>query len=306
MDWTEIKIEVPVEEIDRAGDIANMVVPYGIYIEDYRNLEADTLEIAHIDLIDEELLSKDRTKGIVHIYISPDQNPGEAVSYLEERYQSVGIEYKISSSGVKEEDWANNWKNYFKPLYIGEKTVIQPTWLEDADTEGRNVLRIDPGMAFGTGGHATTRLCLEALEQYIKKDNTVLDIGCGSGILSISSLLLGAKSATGVDIDATAVRTAIENGQLNGFCAPDYNIVQGDLTEKIDGVFDLVVANIVADVIIRLLPVVGKFMKKNAPFIVCGIVDLREDEVLAAMAENGFSVIQRFESEGWLCFVCSR
>ncbi|MBQ6569683.1 MAG: 50S ribosomal protein L11 methyltransferase [Clostridia bacterium] len=306
MDWTEIKIEVAADDVDRAGDIANMVVPYGIYIEDYRELEKDTLEIAHIDLIDEELLAKDRSKGIIHIYIAPDQNPFEAVSFLTERFDACDIGNNISTIGIKEEDWANNWKQYFKPLFIGDKTVIQPTWLDDVDSGGRNVVRIDPGMAFGTGGHATTRLCLETLEHYITEGCSVLDIGCGSGILSISSLLLGAGSAWGVDIDATAVRTAKENGEINGMREPRYNILCGDLTDKISGTYDVVVANIVADVIIRLLPDVGAFMKENSVFITCGIVDIREDEILAAFERSGFEVIERNESEGWLSFVCRK
>jgi len=304
MEWTEIKIKVPAEKVEQAGDIANMVVPYGIYTEDYRNLEQDTLEIAHIDLIDEELLKKDRTVGIVHIYISPDSNPSEAISFLKERYTSEKIEFSIETNGIREEDWANNWKQYFKPIYIGDKTVIQPTWLDDVDSEGRNVLRIDPGMAFGTGGHATTKLCLEALEKFVNKNSDILDVGCGSGILSISSLLLGAKSATGIDIDATAVRTAIENGSINGYNAPEYNIIEGDLTDKVNGKFDIVIANIVADIIIKLCKDVKSFMKPNSVFITSGIIDAREQDVLNSFAKNQIEVIERFEAEGWLCFVC--
>ena len=209
MDWTEVSISVPAKDIDRAGDIAQMVVPYGIYIEDYSHLEEEAREIAHIDLIDEDLLAKDRTKGIIHVYLSPEASPAEALAFLYERYSSEGIAHENSTSSINEADWANEWKQYFKPLEIGGKLVIRPTWEEYENQEGRKVLSIDPGMAFGTGGHATTRLCLETMERYIRPDVNVLDLGCGSGILSIAALLLGAKTATGVDIDSLAVKTAV-------------------------------------------------------------------------------------------------
>ena len=152
-DWTELTITVPTEKVDVATDIANMVVPYGVYIEDYSNLEEAAWEIAHIDLIDEELLARDRTKAIIHIYISPEENPAEALAFLSERLTAEGIEHTLGSSQVCEDDWANNWKKYFKPLPVGEKLIISPTWEPATETDGRAVLSIDPGMAFGTGGH---------------------------------------------------------------------------------------------------------------------------------------------------------
>ena len=199
--WTEITVTVDTKDIETAGNIANMVVPYGIYIEDYSALEEETMEIAHIDLIEASLLQKDRTKGIIHIYISPEENPAEAVSFLEERLQSAGIAYTLGTDLCAMEDWVNNWKKYFHPMPVGDKLLIRPTW-EDADpTDGRKVLHIEPGLAFGTGSHPTTRLCLETLEKVVTPGATVLDIGCGSGILSIAALLLGAQTAFGVDID---------------------------------------------------------------------------------------------------------
>lgn len=209
--WTEITIAIPAAEVDRASSIAHMVVPYGIYIEDYSNLEAEAMEIAHIDLIDEELLQKDRTKALVHVFISAEDNPGEAVSYLTGRYTAENIQHDISISGCKQEDWINNWKKYFKPIKVGEKLLIQPLWEEPVDSEGRVVLHLEPGIAFGTGTHETTRLCMELIEKYSKPDMSFLDMGCGSGILSIAALLLGAESAVGVDIDPLAVKTAQEN-----------------------------------------------------------------------------------------------
>ncbi len=305
-DWTEVKISVNADDIDRAGDIASMVVPYGIYIEDYRDLEAEAWEIAHIDLIDEDLLSKDRTKAIVHIYISPEENPAEAVAFLQERYTAEGIESEILLNQCKNEDWENNWKQYFHPIPVGEKLLIRPTWEDEFEAGDRKVLNIEPGLAFGTGTHETTRLCLETLEKHIKEGTTVLDIGCGSGILSIAALLLGAKEATGVDIDALAVKTALENGEVNNFYPPQYNILQGNLTDKVSGKFDVVVANIVADVIILFCKDVASFMKDDAVFITSGIIDTREQDVIDAFNKYGFKIKARHTEGGWVCFECSK
>lgn len=306
MDWTEIKITVDTKDIDTAGDIANMVVPYGIYIEDYSDLEREAMEIAHIDLIDEELLAKDRTKGIVHIYIDPQDHPQEAAAFLTERLAAAGIENEIDLTQCKNADWENNWKQYFHPIKIGERLLIRPTWEDEYDAEGRAVLHLEPGLAFGTGSHETTRLCLEALEKNIKGGEKVLDVGCGSGILAIASLLLGAESATGVDIDELAVKTAEENGKMNGFGSDRLTFIHGDLADKVSGKFDIVVANIVADVIIMFCKTVPEFMADNAVFITSGIVDIREQEVVDAFAENGFEIIARHADGGWRCFECRR
>lgn len=303
-DWIEVKISVNAEDVDKAGDIASMVVPYGIYIEDYRDLEKEAWEIAHIDLIDEDLLKKDRSKAIVHVYISPEENPNEAVAFLRERYTAEGIENEIILNQCKNEDWENNWKQYFHPIPIGEKLLIRPTWEDEFEANGRKVLNIEPGLAFGTGTHETTRLCLETLEKHISEGKTVLDIGCGSGILSIASLLLGAERAVGVDIDALAVKTAIENGEVNNFRQPEYTVLQGNLTDKVSGKFDIVVANIVADVIIMFCKDVASFMKDDALFITSGIIDTREQDVIDAFAKYGFEIKARHTKSGWVCFEC--
>lgn len=301
--WTEIKIEIDANNIDLASDIAQMTVPYGIYIEDYRTLEEEAMEIAHIDLIDEDLLAKDRTKGYVHIYLEPEMNPAEAVAFLTERYTAAGIRFEVETLVCKREDWQNNWKQFFKPMPVGNKLLIRPTWEDEYDAGDRHVLHLEPGLAFGTGSHDTTRLCLETLETYIHGGESVLDLGCGSGILALSALLFGASTAEGVDIDDIAVKTAIENGATNGFTEPQYKIHCGDMTEKVTGKFDVVVANIVADVIILFCQNARQFMKDDAVFIVSGIIDTREDDVLKAFEDNGFKVEKRIESKGWLCFV---
>ena len=302
--WTEIKITVPVERVDEAGAIASMTVPYGIYIEDYSDLEEQAMAIAKIDLIDEDLLQKDRTKGIVHIYISPEENPQEAVSFISDRLRDERISFEIDLGNCAREDWENNWKQYFKPIAVGEKLLIRPIWVDDYEADDRKVLNLEPGVAFGTGTHETTRLCLEALEEYITPDVNMLDVGCGSGILSVAGMLLGAKSATGVDIDRLAVKVAVENGKLNGFGEPAFHMLHGNLTDRINGKYQVVTANIVADAIILLTPSVRHFLDVNAVYIVSGIIDTREEEVLACLEENGFTIVRRRTESGWVCLEC--
>ena len=304
--WTEISITVDTKDIDTAGNIANLVVPYGIYIEDYSDLENEVMEIAHIDLIEESLLQANRSKGIIHVYINPHENPLEAVSFIKERLDLNGIEYEIKIADCATEDWVNNWKQYFHPMPIGEKLLIRPTWEDEYDPQGRIVLHIEPGLAFGTGSHPTTKLCLETLEKYIDSNSTVLDIGCGSGILSIASLLLGAKSAFGVDIDSLAVKTAMENAKENGFDERKFKAVQGNLSDKVSGKYNVVVANIVADIIMEFNKDVGKFLDDGGVYITGGIIESREDEVLMSFAQNGFMVKERFEEKGWLVFVAEK
>lgn len=301
MDFTEIKIEIASKDCETASAIANMVVPYGIYIEDYSMLEDEILEVAHIDLIDDELLKKNRQKAIIHIYISPQSSPEEAVSFLKERFLSESITFKISETGCREDDWINNWKQYFFPIPIGEKLLIRPTWRDDFDPGSRAVLNIDPGLAFGTGTHETTRLCLNALEKYVADDCTVLDVGTGSGILSVASLLLGAKSAIGVDIDPAAVKTSRENAELNDV-SEQYTAICGNLTDCIAGEFNVVVANIVADAIITLSRGITRYLSDDAVFIASGIIDSRRDDVLCEL-ETQFDIVEELNENGWICFI---
>lgn len=298
--WTEIKISVDAREIDRASDIANVVVPYGIYIEDYRTLEQEVEDIAHIDLIDEDLLNKDRSRALVHIYLEPGVSPAEAVAFLSERYKSEGIEHSIELLDCAEEDWRNNWKKYFNPIEVGSRLLIRPSWRDDYDAGDRKVLNIDPGLAFGTGGHETTRLCLEMCEKYLKSGDKVLDVGCGSGILGIATLLLGADSAVGVDIDETAVRTAKENAEINGV-SNRFSAICGSFTDKVEGKYDIVLANIVADAIMFLSEGINDFMKDNAVYIMSGIIDTRADEVKRSVSKY-FDIIEEHIDNGWACF----
>ncbi|MCI5592432.1 MAG: 50S ribosomal protein L11 methyltransferase [Oscillospiraceae bacterium] len=306
MDWTEIKISVPSQDVETAENIAQMVVPYGIYVEDYSDLEQAAWEIAKIDLIDEDLLNKDRTKAIVHIYIPPHENPSEAVAFLTERYTAEKIPHDIDIAVCRNQDWENNWKDYFKSIPVGKKLMIHPVWDDDFDPGDRAVLDIEPGLAFGSGGHDTTRLCLEMMEDYVTRDTEFLDVGCGSGILSVSALLLGAKKAVAVDIDPLAVKKARENAELNGFDETRYTALEGDLADKVTGKYNVVAANIVADVIILFCSQVKEFMSDDAVFITSGIIDTREPDVLEAFKKYGFSIVERRERGGWLCFALKK
>ena len=305
MDWTEIKIKVRTEDIDRASAIANMAVPYGIYVEDYSDLEEQAWEIAHIDLIEQELRDRDKSFGIIHIYISEEDNAAEAAGYLCELLSADKIYYEIEKFDVNDSDWADGWKKFFKCTEVGEKILIRPSWEDYDKNTDRIVLSIDPGAAFGTGTHATTSLCLELLEGYVTDKSRVLDIGSGSGILSIGAILLGAEHADGVDIDAAAVKVALENAEINGV-SDKTNYIVGDLAEKISGKYNIVCANIVADVIIRLLENVDNYMEKDAVLITSGIIDSREKDVTTAFQKFGFSIEKRLTRDNWCAFVCKK
>ena len=305
MNWTEITVGIPQEFTDAAAAIANMTVPYGIYIEDYSDLEQGAWDIAHIDLIDEELVGKDRKNSVIHIYISECDNAAEALEFLKERLAAEGIPFELGSVGVNDKDWNENWKKYFHTTEIGSRLAVVPSWEEYENKENRTLLHIDPGAAFGTGTHATTSLCLEILDKKVCEGISVLDIGCGSGILAIASVLLGAQKALGVDIDAQSVKTANENAEINNISQKAEFIV-GDLADKVTDKYDIVCANIVADVIIKLLPDVKQFMKDNGILIVSGIIDLRKADVMSAIEQNGFNVAEEHYKDNWCAFVLSR
>lgn len=305
MNWTEILINVNLDDAEMAAAIANMAVPYGIYVEDYSDLIEQSLEIAHVDLIEQELLEKDKNSAIIHVYISEEDNAFERIEYLKELLIASNISFSIDDEIVDDASWADGWKKFFKCTEIGEKLVIRPSWEEYENTGGKTVLSIDPGAAFGTGTHATTALCLELLQNYVGEESTVLDIGCGSGILSIASVLLGAASAIGVDIDAQSVKVAKENAELNNVVDKTKYIV-GDLAEKVSGKYNIVCANIVADVIIKLLENVDEYMKDGAVLLTSGIIDIRKDDVVAAFSRFGFNIVEERTKDNWYAFVCKK
>lgn len=304
MVWTEIKLKIPTARAEEAAGIANMVVPYGLYLEDYSDLEQQAVEIAHIDLIDEELLQKNRDEAIIHLYLPSNENARESLSFLKERFEAVHIPFQADTDTVDPKDFENNWKKYFKSTEIGRRLCICPSWEQYNNKENRKVLKIDPGAAFGTGTHATTAMCLALLDQFITPNQTVLDIGCGSGILSIAAVLLGAERATGIDIDPVAVKVARENAALNGLSEKTEFLV-GNLNEKITSRYSVVCANIVADVIMALAPDVPGLLAPGGRFLCSGIIDSRAEEVRTALLRAGLQITNTVTESNWVAFAAT-
>ena len=305
MNWTEICIKVKNEHKEQAEAIANMAVPYGIYVEDYSDIIEQSWEIAHVDLIEQELLDRDRSSVIIHLYISEEDNATERAEYIKELLTASKIPFEMVSDSVNDSTWADGWKKFFKCTEIGNKLVIRPSWEEYDNSDGRKVLSIDPGAAFGTGTHATTSLCLQILEEHINEDSTVLDIGCGSGILAIAGVLLGAESAVGVDIDAQSVKVAKDNAGINDVVSKTEFLV-GNLADKITDKYSVVCANIVADVILMLLENVEDFMTEDGILITSGIINIRKDDIINGFKKFGFEILEEHNKDNWYAFVCRK
>ena len=303
MEWTDIQITVPHPYAETAEAIATMVSNGGIYIEDYSDLEEQAWEIAHVDLIEQELLDQPRDIVKVHMYLAPDENPAEILPLFKERLDAAGIPYELTTAGVEQEDWQNAWKKYYHAMDIGKRLAIVPGW--EAYETDRMVITMDPGMAFGTGTHETTSLCLEVLDERVRGGERVLDIGTGSGILAIAALRLGAACAEGVDIDPMCVRTAGENAQRNGV-QDRFTVLVGDLSDKASGVYNIITANIVAAAILSLAPHVPALMAPGAVFVASGIIDTRKEEVLAGLRGAGLDPFEVREKRGWVCIVCRK
>ena len=302
MEWTDIKITVPQQDAEAAEAIATGISGGGIYIEDYSDLEAQVEQIAHVDLIEQELLEKDRQHVTVHLYLAPDENPAEVIELLHARLSAAALDYQLATDGVEQEDWETAWKAFYHAMTIGQRLAIVPSW-EEYETD-RQIIRLDPGMAFGTGTHETTALCLDTLDGLVKGGERVLDIGTGSGILAIAALKLGAAEAEGVDIDPMCVRTAGENAALNGV-NDRFKVLIGDLSDKASGKYDIILANIVANAILHLAPAVPPLMNENSVFIASGIIDERKDEVIQGLEKAGLSVDTVREDGGWVALICS-
>ncbi len=300
MDYNDIIVTVPVADVETAENICNMVVPYGIYTEDYSDLLQLAPQIAHIDLIDEGLLAKDKSVAKIHIYIPASQNPTEETAYLKERFSAQNINAKIDVDTVLESSYKDKWKEYFKQRAVGKNMLVCPAWETPGDTS-KTVIKIDPGAAFGTGTHPTTVSCLELLERYVDSNSKVLDIGTGSGILSVAAVKLGAEFARGIDIDECAVRVAKDTARLNNVgerCSFDTEDAQNITVQK----YNIVVANIVADVIIYLSDIFKNLLEKDGKFIVSGIIDFRADEVKDALIKSGASVTDEIKIDNWYAF----
>ena len=302
MEWTDIRLTVAQKDAEQAEAVATMIAEGGIYIEDYSDIEEQVEQIAHVDLIEPELLEKPRDVVIIHLYLEPGAQPAETLAVVQARMEAAGIAYTVETEGIEQEDWQNGWRKYYHPLEIGRRLAVVPSW-QEYDT-ARVKLLLDPGLAFGTGGHETTSLCLEALDELVQGGERMLDIGTGSGILAIAALKLGAASAEGVDIDPVAVRTAVENAALNQV-EDRFSGLVGNLSDQASGTYQIITANIVANAIISLSPAVPGLLAEGGHFIASGIIDTRADEVEEALRAAGLAVAARKEKRGWVCFVCT-
>ncbi|NLW17405.1 MAG: 50S ribosomal protein L11 methyltransferase [Firmicutes bacterium] len=307
MKWMEITVTTSQEAKEAAADILYQQGVNGLVIEDsypvalaadvedYTPLPETEFPLEEVRLIaylpvDEELASKvESIRQLVAALADYDLDPGRA---------------EVTLSEVQEEDWANAWKDYYKPIPVGEKLLIKPSWEEIAPTD-RLVIELHPAMAFGTGSHATTTMCLEILEREIKGGERVIDVGCGSGILSIAAARLGASQVEALDYDPVAVKVARENVSINEV-ADKVRVAQSDLLQAASAPADIIVANIIARIIIQLIPQIDSFLAPGGLFIASGIIGERLDAVLAALAAHDFVVVEQKHENDWYALVCHK
>ena len=306
MRYIEVTVDTPAEEIDRRCEEMSAMGVGGFVIENEADFQA-FLENNHQywDYVDDELEQKFAGVSRIKCYLTDDGEGKKTLRAIRAAYGDVPV------STVEDSDWENNWREYYKPIEVGEKLVVVPEW-EEAPQNGRIPLRLDPGLIFGTGSHPTTRMCLAALESCAGQGKRVLDLGCGSGILGIGALILGCAGCVGCDIDPKAPDVAAANAALNGIGKDRFSVYAGDilsdasLRRLLGGGYDLVLANIVSDVIIPLSALVGAFLAPDGVFIASGVIDGREDEVAAAIRANAFLIAEHFHEEEWHCFKCVR
>ena len=302
--WLEVAVNTTPDRLDQVCAKLAAAGMDSLVIED----EQDFLNFLEQnrqfwDYVDQELL--DRMKGVTRVkfYVTDDED-GQAQL---KRY-TQGLDCEYTATPLTDNDWAYSWQKYYKPLEIGKRLYVVPEWMrEEPVPEGRVPFYLNPGLTFGTGSHASTQLCLEGVEAHAVPGREVLDLGCGSGILSIAALCLGAKSAVAVDIDPKAVDVAYENAALNGIGRDRYTVRAGNVLSDrglvaglAQNTYALVLANIVADVIIPLSAQAGRFLAPGGVFLCSGIIDTRADEVQAALERNGLRVFQRREQNGWV------
>lgn len=305
--WLEVTLPVPAEKLDGVCDILTANGMTGLVVEE----EGDFLRFLEQnrqfwDYVDEGLAARMKGASRVKFYV-PDSEEGQR----QLRQYLAGLEeYEPQTVSLREEDWATSWQKYYQPIPVGKKVYIVPEWMRGQPVpEGRTPLYLNPGLTFGTGSHPTTQLCLELLEDAVSPGDRALDLGCGSGILAIAALALGAERVIGVDIDPKAVDVAYENAAMNGIGRDRLTVLAGNvlgdpkLAAKLEpGRNKVVLANIVADVIIPLSAVAGDFMTEDGVFLCSGIIDTRADEVAAAIEKNGLVITRRLERSGWYAF----
>lgn len=312
MDWTEISIKTSQEGVDIAAQAFYEVGITGLVIEDPDELSQLSKEEFFWDYIDESMVGTSDGTVVIKAYLSSDSSLGEKLSLIKDKInwlknRDLGVDLgslDIELTSVREEDWSNTWKKYYKPMKVSDRIVIKPSWETYNKKKGQVILTLDPGMAFGTGTHETTMLCMQAIDQYIRPDHSLIDIGCGTGVLSIGALLLGAKAATAIDLDGNAVEIARKNAQINKVL-DRMTLVHGNLLDEIEGSYDIVVANIIADVIIELSQYVTNYIKAGGLFISSGIIHERLDEVIEQIESVGL-IIEKVAKMGEWAMVVSR
>ena len=320
MDWIKVTIYTATDGIEPVSGRLMQLGITGLVIEDESEFN-DFLEETKDtwDYVDEDLVEKMSGEARVIAYVSDDISGRELLAAIkssmaelkEINENNVYGRLAIEIEGTKTEDWANAWKQYFHTMEIGEKILVKPQWEEITEPTDRVVFNINPGMSFGTGSHETTQLCLAQLEKYVTSGCRMLDLGCGSGILSVVSLLLGAESAVAVDIDPNCIDTAYENSDMNNIDRDRYTVISGNVLTDPDvkavisqNKYEVVAANIVADVIIGLAPAARLYMKEGGVFITSGIIDGRQEEVKSALTEQGFVVVDMQRRKDWWSIVC--
>lgn len=305
--WIEVRVITKSEALEPISGIFYTLDCKGVAIEDPEDILGREQGPLTWDFADINVLEHKGKYAVVKGYFSEEDAIDEIIKYIKDKLEeikSLGIdigEGKVEAEKMFEEDWANNWKKYYKPSKVGEKIVVKPIWEDYEAKDGELVVELDPGMAFGTGEHETTRMCIQALEKHVKKDSTVFDVGCGSGILAIAAAKLGAKLAVGVDLDPVAVESAKENVEINKL--DNIEILHGNLIDVIDGKADIVVANIIAEVICILTEDVSRVIKPGGYFITSGIIHERVDMVTAKLKECGFEVETINKDGEWNCII---
>ncbi len=305
--WIEVRVITKSEALEPVSGIFYGLDCKGVAIEDPNDILEREQGPLTWDFADINVLEHKGEVAVVKAYFSEEDNMEEVLEYINKKMaelKELGIDTglaKVESEKMYEEDWANNWKKYYKPTKIGERIVVKPTWEEYHAIDNELILELDPGMAFGTGTHETTRMCIQALDKYVKEDSTVFDVGCGSGILAIAAAKLGAKKAVGVDLDPVAVESAKENVGFNNL--DNIEILYGNLVEVIEGKADIVVANIIAEVICILTEDVKRVLKEDGYFITSGIIHDRVDMVTTKLKETGFEIVEVNKDGEWNCIV---